>query len=572
MGEGKNWIIRGEITEDKRRALFAYSPLLRKLLSSRGIARVEEAEVFLNPDWARDNHDPFLTKNMEEAVERILRAIKNGEKILIFGDYDADGIPGVALLYSLFGRIGYNNVEIYIPDRYTESYGLAKKSIREFASREVKVMITVDCGITDIYEAGVAKSCGIDLIITDHHLLHNVLPDAYAIINHKRPDDTYPFKHLSGAGTILKLTQAIIAVLNLPKEYEYELLDLATISTVCDMVPLVGENRALVHEGLQVLASSRRAGVQALCRTAGIKQKYITENDIAFVFGPRINISSRMSRGIDAFHLLTTKDTMLANTLAKQLEERNLERRKTVDVILEAVGEQITEEDMPDMITAGSPDWRIGVLGLTANRLLEKYNRPICLWTHHQNGFVKGSCRTSGEVLVTDLFEMAGGSDFFDDYGGHTNSGGFSLSLEKAGELNVRLQEAYRKLAKKNTDKDIIVVDQKLELKEISWALYIELRRLAPFGKGNQNPIFMFENIKVNKEREFANGQAHVEFKLSKDNGPQVSVVAFFPPLDILSQFLSAPAIDILANIEVDFWRGSPELRLRLVDLRKSNE
>src|SRR3989344_6032187 len=444
MGEGKNWIIRGEITEDKRRALFVYSPLLRKLLSSRGIARVEEAEAFLNPDWARDNHDPFLTKNMEEAVERILRAIKNSEKILIFGDYDADRIPGVALLYSLFGRIGYNNVEIYIPDRYTESYGLAKKSIREFASREVKVMITVDCGITD--------------------------------------------------------------------------------------------------------------------------------NDIAFVFGPRINISSRMSRGIDAFHLLTTKDTMLANTLAKQLEERNLERRKTVDVILEAVGEQITEEDMPDMITAGSPDWRIGVLGLTANRLLEKYNRPICLWTHHQNGFVKGSCRTSGEVLVTDLFEMAGGSDFFDDYGGPTNSGGFFLSLSKVGVLNVRLQEAYRKLAKKNTDKDIIVVDQKLELKEISWALYIELRRLAPFGKGNQNPIFMFENIKVNKEREFANGQAHVEFKLSKDNGPQVSVVAFFPPFDILSQFLSAPAIDILANIEVDFWRGSPELRLRLVDLRKSNE
>ncbi len=561
--------MRDEVPVNASEALGAYPPLLRKLLFARGIRERAAAEVYLHPDWARDSHDPLLARDMDKALGRIERAVKSEEKILIFGDYDADGIPGAALLYSLFGRIGHRNLEVYIPDRYSERYGLAEESIYKFAEAGVKVMITVDCGITDTVEAQLAQSLGIDLIITDHHLPHDVLPAAYAVINHKRADDTYPFKYLSGGGTALKLAQAILRRLSLPQKYEEELLELATISTVCDMMPMVGENRSLVQAGLQALAKSSREGIRALCRQGGISQALISEDDLAFVLGPRINISSRMSRGIDAFQLLTTNDAMLANTLTRQLEDRNAERRKTVDVIMDSVTSSIEGDGLPDLIAFGSPNWRIGVLGLTANRLMEKYSRSVCLWTEHAGGYAKGSCRSLGDVSVPELFEEMGGKDFFDDYGGHLNAGGFTLTLDRAAQLQERFQTAYGKMARQKSARNQIAVDAKLTPEGMTWALYTLVRRLAPFGKENPNPVFVFENVKIENVKEFGRDKSHVEFEIKSQAGTSLPVMALFTTPQDLGSFVSDSSVDILGSIEAGFGFASPELRLRLVDIRK---
>ncbi len=574
----KEWLIRGEVPADVALELGGYAPLVQRLLFARGITTFIEAEKFLYPLYERDTHDPLLSKDMDRAVARILEAVARKERITIFGDYDADGIPGASLLYLFLKKAGHENVDVYIPDRYSEKYGLSVEALQKLADEGTKVVVSVDCGITDTLEAAAAREVGIDLIITDHHLPHDTLPAAYAVVDHKRVDDTYPFKHLSGGATAYKLAQALAPQLGVS---EREFVDLAAISIICDMMPLVGENRVLVQEGLRAIASASRTGLAALLQQARVKPADVSEDDIGFTIGPRINISSRMSHGVDAFHLLTTEDALLATTLAATLEERNKTRRATVQVILDSVEGEFASTSalaaLPSVIVRGDASWRVGVLGLTAHRLMEKYARPVVLWTEHSTGVLKGSVRSDGKVTVMELFEGAGGAGFFLNYGGHDHSGGFSVALDNRDELDARLQQAYAQaLARRAAEQFAAVaaperyeIDAVLPLAAANMKLWRDIAPLAPFGIGNPKPLFLFPDLELVDCGPMGKEGGHLKLCVS-DGRREATVMGFFKTEQDFPGVSLVPGsrVDLLANLELSHWRGRPELRLRLVDLR----
>jgi single-stranded-DNA-specific exonuclease len=325
--------------EDIKENLKVYSELTQTLLFNRNITSEEEAEIFLNPDYERDIYDPFLIMGMERAVERILSAIENEEKIVIYGDYDCDGIPGSVVLHDFFKKIGYKDFENYIPHRHEEGYGFHAHAVEEFAKEGVGLVITVDCGITDVDAVKRADELGIDVIITDHHLPQETLPPAFVILNSKQKEDTYPDDMLCGAGVAWKLVQALLArgrkekIFDVSDGWEKWLLDMAGLSTIADMVPLLKENRALAHFGLKVLRKSPRPGLQKLLRKAKVAQVHLTEDDVGFMIAPRINAASRMDVPMEAFRLLSTDDEIVAGELSEHLHNINNERKLSVAVM-----------------------------------------------------------------------------------------------------------------------------------------------------------------------------------------------------------------------------------------------
>ena len=576
MKIGKQWVIR-ELPPDKimNNHLSAYPEITAKLLYYRGIEDHESAEKFLNPDYSRDIHDPYMARDMEKTVGRIEKAISDGERIVVVADYDADGIPGGAILYSFFTKIGYENFEVYIPDRYTESYGLSVALVEKLAKFGAKLIITVDCGITDIAPVLCAKELGVDVIVTDHHLPHAELPGAFAVINNKREDDTYPFKFLCGAATAWKLVCALLKrpQFKIQDGWEKWLLDLAGISTICDMVSLTGENRAIAHFGLKVLSKTRRPGLVSLLSKARIDPEFITEDDIGFTIGPRINIASRMAHGEEAFRLLTTDSWPEARAISDSLEKRNQERRKTVQDILDDIDSAFMEVELPSLIVRGKPEWRLGVLGLTCMRLVEKYGRPVCLWTINGTGEVKGSIRSDGTVHVLKLFEAAGGEEFFNDYGGHAFSGGFTLNQNKAEEFESRMIVAYEKVKDCESAIAGVSIDHVLNLSDLTWDFYNQIAKFAPFGMDNPKPNFLFSNIMVESVREFGkNGNTHIELIFKNESGRKIKAIEFFVNTYSYGDFeiKAGKKIDLVATIERSNYMGANDLRLRVVDIKEA--
>ncbi|MFA5319479.1 MAG: DHH family phosphoesterase, partial [Candidatus Paceibacterota bacterium] len=337
----KNWKLRKAISKKAEAELSDYPELVRKLLFYRGIKTKAEAEKYLQPDYERDLLDPFLMKDMAKAVDRLFLALERKEKIIIFGDYDADGVPGSAMLALFFHKIGYHNFEVFIPDRNNEAYGLSPEKIEDFTKQGVKLIITIDCGITDVTEVKLANKKGIDVVITDHHLAPAELPSAYAIVDAKQLDDHYPEKMLAGSGVMYKFICALLLKnrFNIPTGWEKWLLDLVVIATVSDMVPLTGENRLLAYYGLKVLRQTKRLGLLALLNIIKTRPANVTEDDISFMLGPRINSASRMSHASQAYYLLTTYDEVEAVTIAKHLEDKNKARREAVEVVIKGVAE-----------------------------------------------------------------------------------------------------------------------------------------------------------------------------------------------------------------------------------------
>jgi len=584
----KNWKLRKPISQKAEKELKNYPELVRKLLFYRGIKKATEAEKFLHPDYERDLLNPFLLKDMDKAVERLLAAIWHKEKIIIFGDYDADGVPGSAMLALFFHKIGYHDFSVYIPDRHNEAYGLSPETIEIFAKRGVKLIITVDCGITDVVEIKLAGEKGIDVIITDHHLTPVELPPAYAIVNAKQSDDSYPGKMLAGSGVMFKFICAMLAKdrFNIPAGWEKWLLDLVVIATVSDMVPLTGENRLLAHYGLKVLRRTKRLGLIALLNIIKTKSANVTEDDISFMLGPRINSASRMSHASQAYYLLTTYDEAEAVTIAKHLEDKNLERREAVEQVIKEVALQIDENPpaggLPPIIVAGSPDWGLGMLGLTSSRLVEKYGRPVWLWSQNANGTIKGSCRSDGSVNLVEVMAEAGGNPpaggFFIDFGGHAMAGGFSLAPEKVSELTPRLISAYEKAKKREVETELLI-DEELTLDQLTWETYKLIEPLAPFGVDNPKPVFELKNLEIADVKYFGNGDLHLELVFQKSDGSKISAISFFAcpvpddPAHVFGDIKLAKGerVDLLATLEKSMFKNYPELRLRIVDLKKNN-
>lgn len=530
------------------------------------------------PDYGRDILDPFLLKGMDKAVARILKAIEQDEKILIFGDYDADGVPGTALLSTVFNWLGFSNYSVYIPDRHNEAFGLSAEAVKNFSELGVKLLITIDCGITDTEEVALANDLGLEVIITDHHLAPPEMPPALAIVDPKQPGCEYPNKNLCGTGVVYKLVQALL------KQGKFEsvnegrpacrsgrekwLLDLVALATVADMVPIVGENRALVHFGLTVLQKTRRPGLLALCRVLKLDPRFITEDDIGFSLGPRINSASRMSHASEAYELLMSRDDTLANKIAADLEARNSERRSSVETILKQAEELIgLPEHLPvaNVLVVGHKDFSLGVLGLTASRLVEKYHKPVFVWGVNGVGEVKGSCRSDGSINVVELMRACG-QDYFTDFGGHVMAGGFSLPVGKEGELSERLNKAYEDAERQEVEREI-VYDDELTLDEVTSEKYEAIRAYGPFGIGNEKPIFLLNKARVVAVKMFGNGGLHLELKFKNTVGKLIPAIGFFFTKDL--SFKIDDEVDLLVNLEKSYFRRFPELRLRIVDIHK---
>ncbi|OJI09626.1 MAG: single-stranded-DNA-specific exonuclease RecJ [Candidatus Vogelbacteria bacterium CG10_big_fil_rev_8_21_14_0_10_49_38] len=586
----KKWKLQADLSLKQTQELKTYTPLVQKLLAHRGIERAKLAEVFLRPDYERDLLDPFLMKDMAKAVARLLEAIENKERVVIFGDYDADGVPGATMLALLFNKMGYENYEVYIPDRHNEDYGLNLKAVTEFAGREVKLIITIDCGIRDVAEVRLAAEHGLDVIITDHHLPGEILPPAYAIVNAKQSDDKYPEKMLAGAGVMFKFIGAVLAKNRFGIETGWEkwLLDLAAIATVSDMVPLVGENRLLAYYGLKVLRQTRRPGLLALFNLMKIKPVNATEDDIGFMIGPRINSASRMSHASQAYYLLTTEDEAEAVTIAKHLEEKNQSRRELTEKVLTAISALMDEKNLPPIIVAGSADWGLGILGLSCSRLVEKYNRPVWLWSKNEAGTIKGSCRSDGTINLVEVMTLVNqtamaetGKDFFLNAGGHAMAAGFSLAPEREAELAPRLLAAYAQAPKQVTEQEFLV-DAKLELTDLTWDTYAQIEQLAPFGVDNPKPVFWLSGAEITAAKSFGNGGLHLELTFKKNEREKISAIGFFQCL--AGEIFNGPnghqfhgvnltpgeRVDALVTLEKSTFKNYPELRLRIVDLKST--
>lgn len=544
--------------------------LLDILLAKRGILDTQTREFFLNPDYDRDIHDPYLLKGMDKAVKRVISAIEKNERICVYSDYDCDGIPGAVVLSDFFHAISYENVEFYIPDRHSDGYGLRIEALENLNLHGVQLVITVDLGITAVDAVDFAKNLGIDVIITDHHLPHEVLPDAVSIINPKQVDDTYPFKELCGAGVAFKLVQALVqeeSVQSKTKQgFEKWLLDMVSIATLSDMVPLIGENRALVYFGMKVLRKARRPGLQALFRETKLDPRTLTEDDITFSITPRINAASRMDDPYVAFELLRTHDDKEALLKAVHLTKINNERKTTVASIIKEAHTMLRKREDKPVIVLGNPAWRPGILGLVASKISEEYSRPTFVWGSSEEGqILKGSCRSDGSINVVSL--MAEATDVLHSFGGHELAGGFEIQRENMFDLEEVLIKGFNKLHVLKNEDVIHEYDHELLLEHVNQNVHDILTKLSPFGLGNPRPVFLFRSIIVSGIKLFGKHKEHIEVTLTDEN-IQVSGIRFFANE---SGFSKKPEIGervgVIGNIEASTFLGRTNLRVRILDL-----
>ncbi len=566
----KEYKVRPNVPKEFDEALLSYHPLLRKLLYHRGLEDMSSAEKFLNPDYDLDLHDPFLLKGMEKAVTRILSAIENNQKVLIYSDYDADGIPGGVMLADFFERIGFSNFENYIPHRHNEGYGLHLEAVETFKEKGIELIITIDCGISDSGEVARAQDLGIDVIITDHHEPGEILPKAFAIVNPKQIDCTYPEKILCGSGVAFKLVQAILQKnrFGLGEGKEKWLLDLVGMATLSDMVPLVGENRALAHYGLRVLRKSPRPGLQQIWKKLRIDQRYISEDDIGFSLSPRINAASRMGHPDDAFRLLKTNDIEEAGIASEHLNKINDERKGVVASLVKEIKKHIRERELagplPSVLVLGNPKWRPSLLGLAANSVLDDFPRPIFLWGRNGDSLLKGSCRSEGVTDMISLMEKA--KDSFVQFGGHKMAGGFEVSHEQIHTLEESLNKVFETLPKTDGDESVFI-DGEISMDEIDWDMYRHIERLAPFGVGNPKPIFLVSGAKVLEAKQFGKDKNHLEVSFER-RGKPMKAISFFTNAEkyrVVPE--SGKFVNVVATLEKSMFRSFPELRLRIVDI-----
>lgn len=535
-----------------------YPDLIETLLKERGISP-EESEAFFNPDYKK-LHDPMLLPDIEKARDRVIKAMESDEHIVVFSDYDADGIPGAVVLNDFFSRTGYKNVSFYIPHRHDEGFGLNLEAIDEIARAGARLVITVDCGIADLEEVAKANELGIDVIITDHHE-SNSLPDAFAIVNPKLKGHKCPSRDICGAAVAFKLVQAILAKNNfgIKPGMEKWSLDMVGIATLSDMVPLMGENRIFAKFGLDVLRKSPRPGLSALFNKLGLERKTLSEDDITFSITPRINAASRMGLPMDAFNLLSTNDPVEAEKFAAHLEKINNERKGVVaSMVKEAKKLLEAREALNPVIVIGNPEWRPSLLGLVCNSLVEEYERPAFVWGRDGTGEIKGSCRSYNGYHLFELMEKA--KDSFIEFGGHAGAGGFSVTLEKLPMLEEKLSAALSELECEEEKGD---TGLPIKLADIGEELWKTVAQFSPFGTGNEKPVFKISNAPIKSVRQFGRESNHLELNL--ENG--IKAISFFASPASYKLEATSSSCNLSCTLEKSYFRSRPELRLRIVDI-----
>ncbi len=542
---------------------------IANLLVQRNIRTFEEAKAYFRPRLA-DLHDPFLMKDMDKAVLRLHQAIERQEKVLIYGDYDVDGTTSVSMLY-MFLKDKIQNLHFYIPDRYSEGYGISPKSIEYAADNSFKLVIVIDCGIKAIEKINYARTRHLDYIICDHHNPGDKLPDAVAVLDPKRPDCDYPFKELSGCGVGFKFLLAYCMQYNEPVTKLYDLLDLVVVSIASDIVPVVGENRVLAYYGLKKLNSNPNVGLKTLMQNSGIEGSEVTINDIVFKIGPRINAAGRIEHGKKSVELLICSDEVQSGIMGEEINSFN-EIRKTLDrdITQEALDMISNSEDLMSRKSTVlyNRDWHKGVVGIVASRLTDTFYRPTVILTE-SNGLATGSARSVKEFDLYEAIDYC--SDLLESYGGHMYAAGLTMKLENVKRFAERFEEFVVKSITKKQTIQSIDVDAKLQLSDITPKLLRVLKQFEPYGPHNMMPVFVTEDVyDAGSSRLVGKAGEHLKLDLVEPNSSSSKYAGIaFSQADKLPIVESGLPFDICYSINENDFRGRTSIQLLIRDIKK---
>jgi len=567
----KRWSVRERFPDEFGKRGAGLPPPVLQILWNRGITEPDAIDAFLHPDYERHLHDPFLFGHMRRAVDRLLAAIDRGERIYIFADYDADGVSAGTILSNAIGAYG-TVPGIYIPHRETEGYGMSMQAVEFMAKEGAKVVITCDCGISSRAEIAAAAERGMDVIVTDHHMQPAELPDrAFALIHPKLEGETYPWKGLSGGGVAFKLAQGLLAtrapagIGNL-EAFEKRLTELAAISSVADMVPLLGESRTLVSFGLKVLRKTTRVGLRKLYETAGIRPDRIDTGTIAFQIAPRVNAAGRMDHANTAFALLSATDESEAARLSIALNGTNVERQKMTEIIAREAREQTaaTGQAEAPLIIVRDDRWAAGLIGLVAGKLVEEFNRPAFVFTRKSDTELVGSGRSIPAMNI--IAAMQSMPELLSRFGGHPQAAGMSITPERFDEFRARIREAAAAALKDRDLTPTLSIDAELPLTALSWELQAAIEEFAPFGMGNPTPRFLARGVRVVQASAMGVGGKHLRLSVCEGDGPAQRCVAWRAG-GWAERLSPGDRIDVVYELEVNEWNGRRVLQLHVVDL-----
>ncbi|MBI4592391.1 single-stranded-DNA-specific exonuclease RecJ [Candidatus Uhrbacteria bacterium] len=578
----KQWIMAEVAPSSAALAFPELSPVAVQLLWNRGMRTPGEGGVFLGPDWTRDTHDPSLFRNMPAAVDRVFRSLEAREMIAVHGDYDADGVSGSVVLMSTLRDIcrvlGFDETKlsVYIPHREKEGYGFSPATAETLrGERDARLVITVDCGISNEPAISLAKNAGIDTIVCDHHTMPEILPASAVLLHPLVPGETYPNKNLCGTGVAFKLASALIQEARrrgaaFPEGYEKWLLDLVAIATVTDVMPLTGENRVLESFGLHVLNKTRRVGLRKLFEVTGITPGAIDTWTIGFQIGPRINAAGRMRHAVNAFNLLMSEDEAEADQLAHELQQTNLDRQKASDAMYQAAKLQIGEVGDRRLLVAVAEGWSAGLVGLVAGKLMNDFNRPMIVVGKDGEQYV-GSGRSVPSFDITAALHRA--SAHLDRFGGHPQACGFSTSGEERFAQAIEAITTYADGELKDADfAHALKIEAAWPLSGVTWEFQKTLDRFAPFGEGNPMPIFLATDVEVVRLLPMGKEGKHLRLSVRDPVARTTHQVVAFGFGHLAGRLSLGAHLDIVYQVSINEWNGNRELQIRAVDVREFHQ
>ena len=571
----KKWKVYNKYPSEFADIFPEFHPIIVQLLYNRGINSQEMVDEFLHPDYSQDLHDPFLFRDMEKAVKRIWRAVDLKERVVVYGDYDADGVCSAALLMSFFQAVGLTP-EIYIPHRELEGYGLNMAAVDNFIAQGVDLVITVDCGTTNYEEINKLQSAGIDVIVIDHHHVEKE-PDSFAFLNCANPNDNYPFAKLAAVGMVFKTVQGLLQSawqdkreIPLRPGQEKWWLDLVAIATVTDMMPLRGENHTLVKYGLIVLNKTRRIGLQSLFAAAGLELGKVDTWQIGFVIGPRLNAAGRLDHANTAYALLMSESKAEADQHALSLQEANVQRQSLTDKFVRQAKEMAKPqvEAGDKLIVVFNPEWELGVVGLVASRLTEEFGRPSLAITISQ-GKIKGSGRSISAFDIMSALEKQ--SDHLEKFGGHKQACGFTIASQAEMENFIQGMKMEADQITADDLQPILTIDAEVKLSDIDFNLLSEIDKFAPFGQGNPQPRFLTRGLQVIGVDFAGSDNQHIRLMVGDENGIIRKTIGFGLG-EKWGDLQMGDRVDVVYEVSINEWNGNRELQLKIIDIKRNEQ
>ncbi|KMQ52358.1 Single-stranded-DNA-specific exonuclease RecJ [Chitinispirillum alkaliphilum] len=533
---------------------------LASVLAGRNLRDFESCKRYFRPELSH-THDPFIFTHMERAARRILDAIKSGEPITVYGDYDVDGVTSTVLVVRVLRQLGAK-CDYHLPNRLVDGYGISKSSIKQIAQNGTRLIVTVDCGITAIDEVREASSLGIDCIITDHHEPKETLPDALAIIDHKVPGCPYPDKSLAGVGVAFKLCQALAVLSGRGEELWIKLLDLVALGTAADIVPMLGENRVIASLGFEQMTKTENTGLKALIEVQGLTGRNLSTAEAVFQLAPCINAVGRLGDPKRGVELLLTDDPALARLYAAELRETNLERRALDSSVAQEAFEWVEKNCRPDddfALVLGNPDWHVGVIGIVASKLVEKYHRPTVLFSVDNNGMARGSGRSIPGFHLLNALNDCG--DILSSYGGHAAAAGVSIQQGKIEQF----REKFNETVKKSIDRDDLVrhvtADAEVSITSLTPKFLRIIKQMAPFGPGNMRPVFLCKDLQ-NRYAPRVVGRKHLKLALTRE-GMVMDAIAFNFG-ERIAEISKSESLQIAFSLEENVWNGKTSLQMNV--------